>query len=114
MNSANYENTHISTPQDSLLVPLLANIASAVLDKHLHMPRKPRQPRLTSTPTPWLERTAELAPSWLRGRFCSAGQKIPKPHRNTTQRHHLGARTNGIAPIRDQDPSSDIPSPSIH
>jgi RNA-directed DNA polymerase len=43
-----YEHTTTGTPQGGILSPLLANIALAVLDEHVHAPWQPGQPMSTN------------------------------------------------------------------
>jgi RNA-directed DNA polymerase len=62
------QDTHTGTPQGGIVSPLLANIALAVLDEHLHGPWKPGG--TMSTDGRRAGRRAKGLPTWRLVRYC--------------------------------------------
>jgi RNA-directed DNA polymerase len=72
------KDTHTGTPQGGILSPLLANIALAVLDEHLHGQWKPD--REMGTASRRVRRRAKGLPNWRIVRYADDFARHEAPH----------------------------------
>lgn len=89
------EDTHTGTPQGGILSPLLANIALAALDEHLHAPWKPGG--VMSTAMRRKRRGWKDLPSWRLVRYADDFVVLVRG-----QRHHVEALHEDIAGLLDR------------
>ena len=100
------KDTHTGTPQGGILSPLLANIALAVLDEHLHGPWRPGG--AMSTAYLRSRRRVQGLPNWRIVRYADDFVVLVHGHagarRSPARRRRRRARTTGTAALGGQDP----------